>query len=41
MGESNIQIHDFEGVFFDKFTPRFHVLAHQRRENIFRGDGIF
>src|SRR6266481_2091159 len=39
--ESNIQVDDFQGVFLDEFPPRFHVFAHERRENIFGGDSIF
>src|SRR6266852_3569410 len=37
----NIQIHDFERVFFDEFAARLDVFAHERGENVFCRDRVF
>src|SRR5207245_244880 len=39
--KADVQVHDLERIVLDEFAARFHVFAHQRRENVFCRDGVF
>src|SRR6267154_2098017 len=38
---SDIQVHDFQRVVFNKLAACFHVFTHQRRKNVFRRNSVF
>ena len=38
---SDVQVDDRQGVLLDELAARLHLIAHERRENIVRGDRVF